>query len=167
MPIVEPEVLMGGGHDIDTCFDVTQWTLKTVFQDLYFQRVKLEGIVLKPNMVISGTKAPNRAGFDEVAEKTIRCLKNCVPGAVPGIAFLSGGQSNEEATVHLDTMNKMGAHPWTVTFSYGRALQHDPQHIWAGKAENVAAAQNAFAHRAHMNGLAAQGAWKRDLEKAA
>ena len=167
VPIVEPEVLMGGGHDIDTCFDVTQWTLKTVFQDLYFQRVKLEGIVLKPNMVISGTKAPNRAGFDEVAEKTIRCLKNCVPGAVPGIAFLSGGQSNEEATVHLDTMNKMGAHPWTVTFSYGRALQHDPQHIWAGKAENVAAAQNAFAHRAYMNGLAAQGAWKRDLEKAA
>ncbi len=167
VPIVEPEVLMDGGHDIDTCFDVTQWTLKTVFQDLYFQRVKLEGIVLKPNMVISGTKAPNRAGFDEVAEKTIRCLKNCVPGAVPGIAFLSGGQSNKEATVHLDTMNKMGAHPWTVTFSYGRALQHDPQHIWAGKAENVAAAQNAFAHRAHMNGLAAQGAWKRDLEKAA
>ncbi len=167
VPIVEPEVLMDGGHDIDTCFDVTQWTLKTVFQDLYFQRVKLEGIVLKPNMVISGTKAPNRAGFDEVAEKTIRCLTNCVPGAVPGIAFLSGGQSNEEATVHLDTMNKMGAHPWTVTFSYGRALQHDPQHIWAGKAENVAAAQNAFAHRAHMNGLAAQGAWKRDLEKAA
>ncbi len=167
VPIVEPEILMDGGHDIDSCFDATQWTLKTVFQDLYYQRVKLEGIVLKPNMVISGTKASNRAGFDEVAEKTIECLKNCVPGAVPGIAFLSGGQSNEEATVHLDTMNKMGTHPWTVTFSYGRALQHDPQHIWAGKAENVAAAQNAFAHRAHMNGLAAQGAWKRDLEKAA
>lgn len=167
VPIVEPEVLMDGAHDIDTCFAVTQWTLKTVFQDLYYQRVKLEGIVLKPNMVISGKKAANRAGFEEVAEKTIKCLKDCVPGAVPGIAFLSGGQSNEEATVHLDLMNKMGPHPWTVTFSYGRALQHDPQHIWAGKAENVAAAQRAFAHRAHMNGLAAQGAWKRELEQAA
>jgi fructose-bisphosphate aldolase class I len=167
VPIVEPEVLMDGDHDIDTCFDVTQWTLKTVFQDLYYQRVKLEGIILKPNMVISGTKAPTRAGFDEVAEKTIKCLKDCVPGAVPGIAFLSGGQSNEEATTHLDTMNKMGAHPWTVSFSYGRALQSDPQRVWAGKAENVAAAQSAFAHRAHMNGLAAQGAWNPGLEKAA
>jgi fructose-bisphosphate aldolase class I len=167
VPIVEPEVLMDGDHDIDTCFNVTEWTLKTVFQDLYYQRVKLEGIVLKPNMVISGTKAANRAGSDEVAEKTIKCLKDCVPGAVPGIAFLSGGQSNEEATVHLDTMNKMGRHPWTVTFSYGRALQHDPQRIWAGKAENVAAAQRAFAHRAQMNGLAAQGAWESSLEKAA
>jgi fructose-bisphosphate aldolase class I len=167
VPIVEPEVLMDGNHDIDTCFDATQWTLKTVFQELYTQRVKLEGIVLKPNMVISGKTAPSRAGFEEVAEKTIKCLKNCVPGAVPGIAFLSGGQTNEEATIHLDLMNKMGTHPWTVTFSYGRALQHDPQHTWAGKAENVAAAQDAFAHRAHMNGLAAQGAWKRDLEKAA
>jgi fructose-bisphosphate aldolase class I len=167
VPIVEPEVLMDGAHDIDTCFAVTQWALKTVFQDLYYQRVRLEGIVLKPNMVISGKKAPHRAGFEEVAEKTIKCLKDCVPGAVPGIAFLSGGQSNEEATVHLDLMNKMGPHPWTVTFSYGRALQHDPQHVWAGKDENVAAAQRAFAHRAHMNGLAAQGAWKRELEKAA
>jgi fructose-bisphosphate aldolase class I len=167
VPIVEPEILMDGGHDIDTCFDVTQWTLKTVFQDLYTQRVKLEGIVLKPNMVVSGKTARSRAGFEEVAEKTIKCLKNCVPGAVPGIAFLSGGQTNEEATVHLDLMNKMGTHPWAVTFSYGRALQHDPQHIWAGKAENVPAAQEAFAHRAHMNGLAAQGAWKRELEKAA
>ncbi len=167
VPIVEPEVLMDGDHDIDTCFDVTQATLKTVFQDLYLQRVTLEGIVLKPNMVVSGKSAPNRAGFEEVAEKTIKCLKNCVPGAVPGIAFLSGGQTNEEATIHLDLMNKMGTHPWAVTFSYGRALQHDPQHIWAGKAENVAAAQSAFAHRAHMNGLASQGAWKRDLEKAA
>ena len=167
VPIVEPEVLMDGDHDIDTCFDVTRATLKTVFQDLYLQRVTLEGIVLKPNMVVSGKSAANRAGFEEVAEKTIKCLKNCVPGAVPGIAFLSGGQTNEEATIHLDLMNKMGTHPWAVTFSYGRALQHDPQHIWAGKAENVAAAQNAFAHRAHMNGLASQGAWKRDLEKAA
>jgi len=167
VPIVEPEVLMDGGHDIDTCFDVTQWTLKTVFQDLYTQRVKLEGIVLKPNMVLSGKTASSRAGFEEVAEKSIKCLKDCVPGAVPGIAFLSGGQTNEEATVHLDLMNKMGTHPWAVTFSYGRALQHAPQHIWAGKAENVAAAQDAFAHRAHMNGLAAQGAWKRELEKAA
>jgi fructose-bisphosphate aldolase class I len=167
VPIVEPEVLMDGDHDIDTCFIHTQRALKTVFEQLYYQRVKLEGIILKPNMVISGTKAPNRASFDEVAEKTIQCLKNCVPGAVPGIAFLSGGQSNEEATIHLDRMNKMGPHPWTVSFSYGRALQHAPQHIWAGKAENVAAAQQAFAHRAQMNGLATQGAWKRELEKAA
>jgi fructose-bisphosphate aldolase class I len=167
VPIVEPEVLMDGGHDIDTCYNVTQWTLKTVFQDLYYQRVKLEGIVLKPNMVISGKKAQNRAGYEEVAEKTIKCLKDCVPGAVPGIAFLSGGQSNEEATIHLDLMNKMGPHPWTVSFSYGRALQHDPLNVWLGKSENVAAAQRAFAHRAHMNGLAAQGLWKRDLEKAA
>jgi len=167
VPIVEPEVLMDGAHDIDTCMNVTQWALKTVFQDLYFQRVQLEGIVLKPNMVISGKKAKDRAGHEEVAEKTIKVLKDCVPGAVPGIAFLSGGQSNEEATIHLDLMNKMGKHPWAVTFSYGRALQHDPLNVWGGKPENVAAAQRAFAHRSAMNGLAAQGIWKSDLEKAA
>jgi fructose-bisphosphate aldolase class I len=167
VPIVEPEVLMDGGHDIDTCFNVTQWVLKTVFQDLYYQRVLLEGMVLKPNMVISGKKAANRASAQQVAEKTIRVLKDCVPPAVAGIAFLSGGQSDAEATEHLSLMNQMGPLPWPVTFSYGRALQHEPQKVWSGKAENVAAAQRAFAHRAHMNGLAAQGQWKSEAEKAA
>ncbi|HEX5278522.1 MAG TPA: class I fructose-bisphosphate aldolase [Micropepsaceae bacterium] len=167
VPIVEPEVLMDGGHDIDRCAAITEWVLKTVFSDLYYQRVMLEGIVLKPNMVISGKKAAKRAGAEEVAEKTLRVLNNCVPPAVSGIAFLSGGQSDEEATVHLNLINQMGPLPWPVTFSYGRALQHEPQTVWAGKPENVAAAQRAFAHRAKMNGLAAQGQWKRDLEKAA
>ena len=167
VPIVEPEVLMDGGHDIDRCYGITEWVLKTVFSDLYYQRVMLEGMVLKPNMVISGKKAEQRARPEEVAEKTLRVLKNCVPPAVSGIAFLSGGQSDEEATVHLNLINQMGPLPWPVTFSYGRALQHEPQTVWAGKPDNVAAAQRAFAHRARMNGLAAQGQWKRDLEKAA
>jgi len=167
VPIVEPEVLMDGGHDIDQCSAVTHWVLNTVFQDLYYQRVMLEGMVLKPNMVISGKKAPKRARPEEVAEKTVRILKECVPPAVAGIAFLSGGQSDEEATLHLNLINQLGPLPWPVTFSYGRALQHEPQKLWGGKAENVSAAQRAFAHRAHMNGLAAQGEWKRDLEKAA
>jgi fructose-bisphosphate aldolase class I len=124
-------------------------------------------MVLKPNMVISGKQAANRAGPQEVAEKTVALLKKCVPPAVAGIAFLSGGQSDEEATIHLNLINQMGTLPWPVTFSYGRALQHEPQKLWAGKPENVAAAQRAFAHRSRMNGLAAQGEWKRDLERAA
>jgi fructose-bisphosphate aldolase class I len=165
VPIVEPEVLMDGAHDIDTCYRVTEWVLKTTFQELFYQRVMLEGIVLKPNMVISGKKAAKRAAPEEVAEKTVKCLKNCVPGAVAGIAFLSGGQSDEEATVHLDLMNRLRPLPWPVTFSYGRALQHLPQKLWSGKAENAAAAQRAFSHRARMNGLAAQGAWTQDLER--
>ena len=167
VPIVEPEVLMDGAHDIDTCFNVTQWVLKTVFQDLYYQRVKLEGAVLKPNMVIAGKKCAKQAGVAEVAEKTVKLLKDCVPGAVAGIAFLSGGQSDEEATAHLDAMNKIGGLPWPLTFSYGRALQAAPQKAWSGKIENVPNAQNAFAHRARMNGLAATGEWKQALEKAA
>jgi len=167
VPIVEPEILMDGDHDIDRCFQATELTLKTQFEELYFQRVALEGIVLKPNMVISGKKNGRRAGVEEVAEKTVKVLKNCVPGAVPGIAFLSGGQSDEEATAHLDAINRIGNLPWTVTFSYGRALQHAPQKIWAGKSENVAAAQRAFSHRAKMNSLAAGGQWKADLEKKA
>jgi fructose-bisphosphate aldolase class I len=167
VPIVEPEVLMDGAHDIDRCYEVTELVLKTQFEELYFQRVPLEGMVLKPNMAISGQKAPKRAGVDEVAEKTVRMLKNCVPGAVPGIAFLSGGQSDEEATAHLDTMNKIGGLPWHLTFSYGRALQHAPQKAWSGKSENVAAAQRVFTHRAAMNGLASKGQWKQDLEKKA
>jgi len=167
VPIVEPEVLMDGDHDIDRCAEVTEWVLKETFQELFYNRVALEGIVLKPNMAISGKKNGKRAGVEEVAEKTLRVLRNCVPGAVPGIAFLSGGQSDEEATAHLDTMNKMGNLPWNLTFSYGRALQHAPQKAWSGKSENVAAAQRVFSHRARMNSLASLGQWKQDLEKRA
>lgn len=167
VPIVEPEVLMDGDHDIDRCYEVTEFVLKETFQQLYYQRVPLEGIVLKPNMAISGKKASKRAGVQEVAEKTVKLLKACVPSAVPGIAFLSGGQSDEEATAHLDAMNKIGNLPWKLTFSYGRALQAAPQKAWSGKAENVAAAQAAFAHRATMNGLASLGRWSADQEKKA
>jgi fructose-bisphosphate aldolase, class I len=167
VPIVEPEVLMDGAHDIDRCIDVTTWTLKETFQQLFYNRVALEGIVLKPNMAVPGKKSAKRASVEEVAEKTVKMLKDCVPGAVPGIAFLSGGQSDEEATAHLDAMNKIGNLPWGLTFSYGRALQASPQKAWSGKAENVAAGQRAFAHRAKMNGLAALGQWKADLEKKA
>ena len=167
VPIVEPEVLMDGAHDADRCYEVTELVLKLVFEQLYFQRVQLEGMVLKPNMVIAGKKASKKSSVDEVAEKTVRVLKACVPAAVPGIAFLSGGQSDEEATAHLDAMNRIGNLPWKLTFSYGRALQAPVQKTWAGKSENVAAAQRAFAHRARMNGLATLGEWKADLEKKA
>jgi len=167
VPIVEPEVLMDGGHDIDRCSMVTHWVLQTVYQELFQARIVLEGTVLKPNMVVPGKKSGKRASVDEVAEKTMRVLKHTVPAAVPGIAFLSGGQSDEDATAHLDAMNKMGPLPWRLTFSYGRALQAAPQKAWSGKAENVAAAQRAFSHRARMNGLATLGQWKADLEKKA
>ena len=165
VPIVEPEVLMDGDHDIDRCYDVTTRVLNKTFQELRVQRVALEGMVLKPNMAISGKKCPKQASVEEVAEKTVRMLKSCVPAAVPGIAFLSGGQSDEEATAHLDAMNRIGNLPWGLTFSYGRALQAAPQKAWAGKAENVGAGQQAFTHRAHMNSLASKGEWKADLEK--
>jgi fructose-bisphosphate aldolase class I len=167
VPIVEPEVLMDGDHDIDRCQAVTEWTLKTVFEQLYDQRVALEGMVLKPNMVIAGKKCSKQASVDEVAERTVKVLKARVPAAVPGIAFLSGGQSDADATAHLDAMNKIGGLPWKLTFSYGRALQAAPQKAWSGKLENVAAAQRAFTHRAMMNGLASLGQWKQDLEKKA
>ena len=167
VPIVEPEVLMDGDHDIDRCETITEWVLKTVYEALYYARVRLEGTVLKPNMVIPGKKCPKRASVEEVAEKTARVLKACVPAAVPGIAFLSGGQSDEDATAHLDALNRIGGLPWRLTFSYGRALQAAPQKAWSGKSENVAAAQRAFVHRARMNGLAALGQWKADLEKKA
>jgi len=167
VPIVEPEVLMDGDNDIDRCAEVTEFVLKEQFQELYYQRVALEGIVLKPNMVIAGKKSAKQASVEEVAEKTVKVLKACVPGAVPGIAFLSGGQSDEDATAHLDAINRIGGLPWSVTFSYGRALQAAPQKAWSGKSENVAAAQRAFAHRAAMNSLAARGQWKQDLEKKA
>jgi fructose-bisphosphate aldolase class I len=164
VPIVEPEVLMDGDHDIDRCLEVTTRVLNVTFQELRKQRVALEGMILKPNMAISGKTCAKQASVQEVAEKTVRMLKACVPAAVPGIAFLSGGQSDEEATAHLDAMNRIGNLPWKLTFSYGRALQAAPQKAWAGKAENVAAGQRAFNHRARMNSLASRGAWKADLE---
>ncbi|PWJ85058.1 fructose-bisphosphate aldolase [Pseudaminobacter salicylatoxidans] len=167
VPIVEPEVLMDGAHDIDTCYDVTRATLVKLYDALYDARVKLEGTVLKPNMVIAGKKSGQKNTPEEIAEKTLRLFRETVPVAVPGIAFLSGGQSDEEATANLNAMNAVGPHPWKLTFSYGRALQAAPQKAWSGKAENVAAAQAAFAHRARMNGLAASGKWQQALEKAA
>lgn len=167
VPIVEPEVLMDGAHDIDRCAEATEWALKETFQQLYHARVALEGIVLKPNMVISGKKCPRQASRAEVAEKTLAVLKRCVPAAVPGIAFLSGGQSSQDATAHLHLMNAAGSLPWKLTFSYGRALQADAIKAWGGKPENVTAGQRAFAHRARMNGLAATGRWSQDMETAA
>jgi fructose-bisphosphate aldolase class I len=167
VPIVEPEVLMDGDHDIDRCYEVTQRVLNKTFQELRIQRVALEGMILKPNMAISGKKSPKQASAEEVAEKTVRMLKACVPAAVPGIAFLSGGQSDEDATAHLDAMNRIGGLPWPLTFSYGRALQAAPQKAWSGRPENVAAGQRAFIHRAKMNSLATRGEWKADLEKKA
>ena len=167
VPIVEPEVLMDGDHDADTCEKVTTWILKETFQELFYAKVALEGIVLKPNMIVPGKKSAERTSVEDVAARTVKVLKNCVPGAVPGIAFLSGGQSDEDATAHLDAMNRIGNLPWALTFSYGRALQAAPQKAWAGKSENVATAQRAFMHRAQMNGLAALGQWKADLEKKA
>jgi fructose-bisphosphate aldolase, class I len=167
VPMVEPEVLMDGAHTIDRCMEATEWALKETFQQLYYAGVALEGIILKPNMVISGKKCPTQASREEVAEKTLKVLKRCVPGAVPGIAFLSGGQSSQDATAHLHHMNAAGPLPWKLTFSYGRALQADALKAWGGKAENVAAGQRAFAHRAKMNALAAAGRWSDEQEKAA
>ena len=167
VPIVEPEVLMDYDNDIDACAAVTEWVLKEVFQQLYYANVKLEGIVLKPNMVVPGMKSPKQASVDEVADRTVEVLKRCVPTAVPGIAFLSGGQSDEDATAHLSAMNARHKLPWSLTFSYGRALQAAPQKAWSGKKENVAAAQAAFLHRAHMNSLAALGKWTPAEEKKA
>jgi fructose-bisphosphate aldolase, class I len=165
VPIVEPEVLMDGDHDIDRCYEVSKRVLDRTFQELRTQRVALEGMILKPNMAVSGKKSAKQASVEEVAEKTIRLLKSCVPAAVPGIAFLSGGQSDEAATAHLDAMNRIGGLPWRLSFSYGRALQAAPQKAWSGKAENIAAGQRAFTHRARMNSLATKGEWKADLEK--
>ncbi len=170
VPIVEPEVLMDGehsSHDINECYRVTEWTLRAVFRELYDARVDLEGMILKPNMIIAGQKSSKQASAQEVAEKTVKCLKATVPSSVPGIAFLSGGQSDKIATEHLSLMNAMGGLPWALTFSYGRALQAAALSAWGGKTENVAAGQRAFAHRAKMNGLAALGKWDGNLEKAA
>jgi fructose-bisphosphate aldolase class I len=169
VPIVEPEVLMDGDHDIDRCYDVTEFTLKSLFDELYAQDVALEGTILKPNMVISGKKCSTQASAEEIAEKTVRCFRSSVPAALPGIVFLSGGQSDEEATANLNAMNAgyKDQMPWGLSFSYGRALQAAPLKAWRGMAENVAAAQAAFAHRARMNGLAQLGDWSAAHEKAA
>jgi fructose-bisphosphate aldolase class I len=167
VPIVEPEVLMDGDHDIARCAEVTTWTLKEVFQELFYAGVALEGMILKPNMIVPGMKCAKQNSAQEVAEATVKVLKECVPSAVPGIAFLSGGQSDEDATAHLSAINAIGGLPWPVTFSYGRALQHAPQVAWSGNADNVAKAQAAFAHRALMNSLAALGKWSPTDEKRA
>jgi fructose-bisphosphate aldolase class I len=171
VPIVEPEVIMDGDHTIERCEEVTEWTLRETFIELAGQRVRLEEMVLKPSMVVAGSEAKRQAGVDEVAARTLAVLKRTVPGAVPGIAFLSGGQSDELATAHLDAMNRLGAKtgglPWKLTFSYGRALQAASLKAWRGSAANVAAAQAALAHRSRMNGLAATGKYQADQEKKA
>lgn len=167
VPIVEPEVLMDGDHDLDTSYDVTEAALKVQFAQLYEHDVLLEGTVLKPSMVISGSEASNRASTEEVAEATIDCLLNAVPAALAGIVFLSGGQGDVEATRHLDAMNKMGDLPWPLSFSYGRALQQETLKTWAADPKgNREKAQKILAHRARMNGLATLGEWSEDAENA-
>ncbi len=167
VPIVEPEVLMDGAHTIERCEEVTEWTLREVFAALADQRVVLEHMVLKPSMVISGKECAKQAGVQEVAARTLQTLKRTVPAAVPGIAFLSGGQSDELATAHLDAMNKLGGAPWALTFSYGRALQHAALTAWKGQTANVASAQRALHHRAQMNARAALGQYRAEMEAAA
>jgi len=166
VPIVEPEVLMDGDHGLDECFDVTEATLHAVFNQLYEQNILLEATILKASMVISGADAANRASVEEVAEATIQCLLNTVPAALGGIVFLSGGQSDLEATAHLDAMNRLAPLPWPLSFSYGRALQAPALQTWGeNPAGNVAAAQRKLAHRARMNSLAALGEYDKALEK--
>ena len=166
VPIVEPEVLMDGDHSIERCEEVTEWTLNAVYEALYLHRVVLEHSVLKPSMVISGKKCVKQAPVDEVAARTVRTLKRTVPAAVAGIVFLSGGQSDEVATAHLNSMNVQfkGDLPWPLSFSYGRALQQAALKAWKGAPGNVAAAQAALAHRAKMNGLASLGRYTADQE---
>jgi len=166
VPIVEPEVLMDGAHTLERCEQVTAAALDALFAELAAHRVDLTGTVLKPNMVISGTECSNRAGVQEVAEATVACLKAHVPEALPGIAFLSGGQSAEEATAHLSAMNAMGPQPWQLTFSYGRALQAPALSAWRGQSSNYKAGQDAFFKRARLNGLARHGGYSPDLEAA-
>jgi fructose-bisphosphate aldolase class I len=164
VPIVEPEVLMDGSHSIDDCYNVTSRVLKSLFQHLKDKNVDIKGTILKPNMIISGTSCTEQAGVQEVAEKTLKCLLENVPEDLPGIAFLSGGQSDIDATAHLDAMNKIGGFPWKLSFSYGRALQQAALKAWMGKEENMNNAQAAFSHRALMNKKAALGKWNKDLE---
>lgn len=168
VPMVEPEVLMDADNTIETCYEVTEATLKTVFYELYKQSVTMEHTILKTNMVISGKKCPEQAGVQEVAELTVNCLLNCVPAALPGIVFLSGGQSAELATAHLNAMNANNEHlPWPLSFSYGRALQEPCLKTWKGKEENVDAARAALLHREKCNSLACLGEYSEDMEKAA
>ena len=164
VPIVEPEVLMDGSHSIDDCYNVTSRVLKSLFHHLKDKNVDIKGTILKPNMIISGTNCTEQAGVQEVAEKTVKCLLENVPEDLPGIAFLSGGQSDIDATAHLDAMNKIGGFPWKLSFSYGRALQQAALKAWMGKEENMNNAQAAFSHRALMNKKAALGKWNKDLE---
>ena len=164
VPIVEPEVLMDGSHSIDDCYNVTSRVLKSLFHHLKDKNVDIKGTILKPNMIISGTNCTEQAGVQEVAEKTVKCLLENVPEDLPGIAFLSGGQSDIDATAHLDAMNKIGGFPWKLSFSYGRALQQAALKAWMGKEENMNNAQAAFSHRALMNKNAALGKWNKDLE---
>src|SRR5262245_48453061 len=166
VPIVEPEVLMDGDHSIDTCATVTTATLLTVFDELIAQRVELEGMILKPNMVIPGKKfGGGQSSPSEVAEATVRCFREVVPAAVPGICFLSGGQGDEEATANLDAINRLGPHPWQFSFSYGRALQAPALKAWKGDDANIRAGQDAYRHRAHMNSLARAGSYTEAAEK--
>jgi fructose-bisphosphate aldolase class I len=167
VPIVEPEVLMDGPHTIGRSYHVTAHVLNAVYTELFDQRVDVSGTLLKPNMVLSGYDAPGRAGPDEVAEWTLRCFERHVPAAVPGIVFLSGGQSDEDATANLNAMNAHGPHPWQLSFSYGRALQAPALKVWRGEAENVQAAQHAYFHRAKMNGAARTGLYAPDMEREA
>ena len=165
VPIVEPEVEISGDHTLERCYEVTEKTLRTVFNELALQRVELEGIILKPNMVISGKDAEKQSSVEEVAEATISCLRRVVPGAVPGVCFLSGGQTPEQATAHLDAMNRMGPHPWQVSFSYARALQEPVLKTWKGEKSNWDAAQEALAHRAKLNSAAREGSYSSDMEQ--
>ncbi|MFN3233032.1 MAG: class I fructose-bisphosphate aldolase [Alphaproteobacteria bacterium] len=167
VPIVEPEVIMDGDHTAERCQEVTEATLMALYKALFEQRVVLEGTILKPNMIVSGTDCPTQAGIDEVAERTIACFQHTVPSAVPGICFLSGGQSEEEATAHLNAMNAKGPLPWELSFSYGRALQASALQAWGGRPENVPQAQAAFKHRAHMNSLARSGSYEPSAEQRA
>ena len=167
VPIVEPEVLMDGDHTIERSFEVTSRTLHAVFTELRDQRVQPEGILLKPNMVLPGYECPQQASDDEIAEETLRCFRRHVPAAVPGIVFLSGGQSEEEATSRLNAMNVLGSHPWKLSFSYGRALQAAALKAWGGKEENVEAAQHAYYHRAKMNSAAQTGTYAPGMEREA
>ena len=165
VPIVEPEVLMDGTHTIEESYHVTSRVQHAVFTELRDQRVELEGMLLKPNMVLSGYECPVQADAATVAEQTLRCLRHHVPAAVPGIVFLSGGQSDEAATEHLNAINALGPQPWELSFSYGRALQAPAQNAWRGLPANVSAAQQAYLHRARMNGLARMGKWTAELER--
>jgi len=167
VPIVEPEVLLDGDHSVERCEDETEKVLATLFNELTWQKVSLEHVILKASMVVSGKENARQAGVQEVAERTLKVLKRTVPAALPGVVFLSGGQTDENATAHLDAMNRMGTAPWPLTFSYSRALQNTALKAWRGQAANVAAAQKAFAHRARMNSLAAKGQWNSNLEKQA